>query len=48
MLSFRAFDTGTDLLLNVFFLMDVLLYLMKSLCLEPLVISVFVNVKKQC
>ena len=47
-LSFRAFHTGTDLLLNVFFLMDVLLYLIKRLCLEPLVIYVFVNVKKQC
>ena len=26
-LSFRALHTGTDLLLSVFFLMDVLLYL---------------------
>ena len=43
-----SFHTGTALLLNVYFLIEVLLYLTNSLCLAPLVISDFVIVKKSC
>ena len=45
-LSDSAFHRVTVLLLKVYFLVLVLLYSMKSLCFEPLVISDLVHMKK--